>query len=270
MNWSRNVRSEASWSELYAGPWILTGNVAKLKVLHALHGLISKASTPSILDVGCVGLQPTEFWEPLLTSHASDFHLTGVDVRGIDRTRDIVTERGWGNCVTLKRGSGYNLSDLFAPGSFNVVVATQVLEHVAQLSLFMKQVATMLIPGGEAFFTVDSAHWKSRFDPWDPVRLTKNLIKKGLSLIGNETHYDLPWFDHEIAVACQNAGLNIIECRYYNLAPLKFIHNHIVPLNRKNTFMRVWYELEEFLNQEEMVREKTRHLFMGLYLRVRK
>jgi 2-polyprenyl-3-methyl-5-hydroxy-6-metoxy-1,4-benzoquinol methylase len=258
------------WPEIYTGPYIVTGNVAKVKVLHELHHLISNGPTLFILDVGCVGPQPLEFWEPLLASYASHFHLTGMDIQGIEKAQDIVVQRGWKDWVTLRQGSGYNLSDLFAPQCFNVVIATQVLEHVAQPAEFMQQVAGVLSRGGKGFFTVDSAHWRSRFDPREPGRSVKNLIKKGLCLLGNERHYDLPWFDYELATAFKQAGLEIVECRYYNSAPLKFIHNHIVPPNRKNAFMRLWFELEEFLNEEDVVREQAKHLFLGLYFHVLK
>jgi hypothetical protein len=117
---------------------------------------------------------------------------------------------------------------------------------------------------------VDSAHWRSRFDLREPGRLVKNLIKKGLSWLGNERHYDLPWFDQELTAICKQEGLEIVNCGYYNLAPLKFIHNHIIPTNQKNSFMRLWFELEEFLNEEEAVREQVKHLFLALYLHVRK
>jgi hypothetical protein len=71
-------------------------------------------------------------------------------------------------------------------------------------------------------------------------------------------------------MAIEQAGLEVIARRYYNLAPLKFIHNHIIPSHDKNTFMRLWFELEEFLNEEKVVPEKVKHLFMGLYFHIRK
>jgi SAM-dependent methyltransferase len=262
--------SRECWSEIYTGPWIVTGNVAKVKVLYELQHMISNRSAPSILDVGCIGLQPLAFWEPLLVNFGSHFHLTGVDIQGIEKAQDIVVQRGWKDWVTLRHGSGYNLINIFEPQSFNVVIATQVLEHVARPFEFMHQVAEVLCCGGEGYFTVDSAHWQPRFDRREPIRMVKNLIKKGLSLLGNERHYDLPWFDHEVSEACKHAGLEVVESRYYNLTPIKFIHNHIVPLERKNAFMHLWFELEEFLNEEEMVREKIKHFFLGLYLHVRK
>ena len=258
------------WSDIYTGPWIVTGNIAKVKTLHELHRLIANNAHLSILDIGCVGPQPLAFWEPILASCGLHFHLTGIDIQGIEKARDLVTQRGWQDRVTLQQGSGYNLSKLFAPQSFHVVVATQVLEHVAHLSLFMQQVATVLRSGGAGFFAVDSAHWQSRFDLRDPIRCAKNLLKKSLSWLGSERHYDLPWFDHEVTVASQKAGLEIVECRYYNLDPLKFIHNHVVPPLHQNAFMQLWFALEEFLNEEETVQEQAKHCFMGLYLHMHK
>jgi len=258
------------WHELYTGPWVVTGNVAKVKVLHELHGLIAQGLTPAILDIGCVGPQPLEFWNPLLTAYDNHFRLTGIDVRGIETAQKLVAQRNWHNRVVLRQGDGYKLSELFSPQSFDVAVATQVLEHVARLPLFMRQAFIALKPGADGFFTVDSAHWRSRFDLREPGRLVKNLIKKGLSWLGNERHYDLPWFDRELTAICKQEGLEIVNCGYYNLAPLKFIHNHIIPTNQKNAFMRLWFELEEFLNEEEAVREQVKHLFLALYLHVRK
>ena len=258
------------WHELYTGPWVVTGNVAKVKVLHELHGLIAQGLTPAILDIGCVGPQPLEFWNPLLTAYDNHFRLTGIDVRGIETAQKLVAQRNWHNRVVLRQGDGYKLSELFSPQSFDVAVATQVLEHVARLPLFMRQAFIALKPGADGFFTVDSAHWRSRFDLREPGRLVKNLIKKGLSWLGDERHYDLPWFDRELTAICKQEGLEVVNCGYYNLAPLKFIHNHIIPTNQKNTFMRLWFELEEFLNEEEAVREQVKHHFLALYLHVRK
>ncbi|HSF30544.1 MAG TPA: methyltransferase domain-containing protein [Candidatus Tectomicrobia bacterium] len=256
------------WPELYTGPWIVGGNVAKVKVVHELQHLISAGFANSILDIGIVGLRPLEFWEPILETYASQFHLTGVDVRGIDRARQVVEQRNWEKQVILHQGSGYTLHKLFAPESFDVVVATQVLEHIAQLPRFIQQAATVMRSGGQGFLTVDSAHYQSRFDIKAPVRLAKNLAKKGLSLLGYEKHFDLPLMDHEIISTCKNAGLKTQTCRYYNLYPIKFIHNHVVPDDRKNTFLKLWFDLEEFLNDIDTISLRIRHLFMGLYIHV--
>jgi hypothetical protein len=96
------------------------------------------------------------------------------------------------------------------------------------------------------------------------------LLKKGLSLIGHESHYDLPWHDAEVIGACEAAGLALVDCRYYNVHPLKFLHNHVVPSVHKNAFMSVWFALEEFLNELHEVRTAIKHFCMALYLHVRK
>jgi len=59
--------SKKSWSEIFADSGVLTGNVAKVKVLEKLHDHIANASGVEILDIGCVGPQPLAFWEPLET-----------------------------------------------------------------------------------------------------------------------------------------------------------------------------------------------------------
>ena len=266
--------SEHRWDELYAGPWTVTGNAAKVKVLHELHGILhnrkSKGEPLRILDVGCVGQQPLHFWEPLLTSCPSSFHVQGVDVQGVERANRIARERGWDGSVSIAQGSGYHLAELFADHSFDIAVATQVLEHVARLPLFMRQLAEVLAPGADAFFTVDSAHREPRFGAADPVRLLKNLAKKGLSLVGNERHYDLPWYDREVAAACTGAGFEVLDTRYYNLPDIKSVHNHVVPPDQQNEYLRRWFDLEEALNDGGLVRDRAKGHFSVFYFHVRK
>ena len=257
-------------SEIFADSCVLTGNVAKVKVLEKLHDHIANASGVEILDIGCIGPQPLAFWEPLLIRTDARFRLTGIDVDGIEKAREMVARRGWTSSVTLLQGTGYDLENLFKAHSFDIVVATQVLEHVARIIPFMRQIETVLKPGGEAFFTLDSGHWQPRFGIQDPVRLAKNIVKKSLGSLGNERHYDLPWLDREVIGACNEAGLEVVDCRYFNLPPLKWIHNHLMPAEKKNAFMRLWLELEEFINDDAAVRDKVKNYFLVIYLQVRK
>jgi SAM-dependent methyltransferase len=256
-----------AWTELFEGPWVVTGNVAKARAIEELHHLLAAHPDADVIDVGIVGLRPLEFWEPLLVTHAS-LRLTGVDIAGIERAQAVADQRGWSERISLVKGSGYALTAQFPSASFDVLVATQVLEHIAHLPRFMGQAGRILRPGGHAFFTVDSAHFRSRFDLRDPRRLAKNLVKKGLSLVGNERHYDLPWRDCEIASAAEAAGFEVQVCNYYNLPPVKLIHNRLVPSEDKNAVLRRWLELEEALNESEGVRAGARHVFLGLYFHV--
>jgi hypothetical protein len=51
-------------------------------------------------------------------------------------------------------------------------------------------------------------------------------------------------------------SVEVVECRYHNLPPLKWIHNHLLPAEKKNAFMDVWFKLEELINDDNVVREK--------------
>jgi len=64
--------------------------------------------------------------------------------------------------------------------------------------------------------------------------------------------------------------LEVVDCRYYNLPPLKWIHNHLMPAEKKNAFIRLWLELEEFINDDAAVRDKVKNYFLVIYLQVRK
>jgi 2-polyprenyl-3-methyl-5-hydroxy-6-metoxy-1,4-benzoquinol methylase len=257
-----------TFADLYDGPQVVTGNTAKVKVLHELYERVSRRPGLRILDVGCVGLRPFEFWAPLLDRYA--FSVVGVDVRGIVEAEQVIAERGWGNKASVACASGYDLDHAFPPSSFDIFVATQVLEHVAQPQRFFDQAARVLRPGGEMFLTLDSAHWLARYDLRFPARLAKNIVKKGLSLVGHERHYDLPWYDEEVAGFCRAAGLEPLSIRYYNLGGLKERHNHHTPEAHKNDLMRRWFMYEEALNEGDLSCSAARRLFMGLYAHARK
>jgi ubiquinone/menaquinone biosynthesis C-methylase UbiE len=141
--------SQNCWHELYTGPWVVTGNVAKVKVVHELRRCLSSGEAKSILDIGVVGPQPLEFWQPLLDSYPTQFHLNGIDVWGIDRARQVVQQGGWEKQVTLQEGNGYALNKLFPPATFDIVVATQVLEHIARLPLFLQEVSSVMRRGAK-------------------------------------------------------------------------------------------------------------------------
>src|SRR2546429_7886498 len=47
MSWLGHTMTKNRWHELYTGPWVVTGNVAKVKVLHELHGLIAQGLAPA-------------------------------------------------------------------------------------------------------------------------------------------------------------------------------------------------------------------------------
>lgn len=247
----------------------LTGNLAKVKVLQELARLMEEGSKTRVLDIGCVGLQPLQFWEPLLDEGPVKFELYGIDIAGIKKAKELVTTKGWKN-VRLQEGDGYFLHTIFEEGYFDVVVATQVLEHIAHLDRFLSQARRVVKPGGQVFFTLDSAHRSGKYTPRHPVKFLKNVVKKVLAWLGNERYYDLPLYDYEVERLFAKHSLKVLDKGFYNICPLKEIHNHKIERDRKNEFLKRWLELEQFLNQDGKFIEYNKRYFLGIYYRLQR
>src|SRR6185503_9622173 len=114
----------------------------------------------AVLDVGCVGVTPFNQWRYLFKRFPGRIHLTGIDVRGLDRAEAVARQEGWN--VELLPLSGYDMSSLGR--TFDVVVATQVLEHVRRPAPFLEQVRAVLKPGAPAYLTIDSGHFSKQRD----------------------------------------------------------------------------------------------------------
>ncbi len=169
--------------------------------------------------------------------------------------------------MQLRQVSAYELSSHVPLDYFDLLVATQVLEHVARPRVFFWEVGRVLKPGGEGLLTVDSAHWRPRLSTTYPMRFCKNVIKLGAALLGREKHYDLPWYDREIIRAAEAGNLAFIESGFYNLPELKHVHNHEIDGGQRNSFMKMWYTLEESLNELGVAAEH-KEWFMAIFLRL--
>ena len=83
--------------------------------------------------------------------------------------------------------------------------------------------------------------------------------------MGNETHYDLPLYDYQVEKLFTQYNLRVLDKRFYNIHPLKEIHNHKVTEPLKNEFLKRWLALEDLLNQDRELIEQNKHYFLGLY-----
>jgi SAM-dependent methyltransferase len=141
-------------------------------------------SKGDLLDVGC-GAQP---YRPLVPP--------GVRYVGIDR-------------VEARAYFGYNVADtLYYEGdrwptrddSFDVVLATETLEHVADPAVFLAETQRCLRPGGRLILTVPfAARW--HYIPHDYWRFTPSGLAQ---LLGKAGFQDVAVFarGNEITVAC--------------------------------------------------------------------
>ena len=135
----------------------ITGNLAKVRVQQELFKLLKKYNTLNIINIGCVVLKPFQLWEPLITIlEKKEIKLFGIDVACVNRTKKLIEEKGWKN-VELRELSAYKLSNSFQSAFFDVIVATQVLEHIGNLRLFLGQVKKIIKKRGLIFLTFDSA-----------------------------------------------------------------------------------------------------------------
>lgn len=259
-------RTRARW--LWDGPWALTGNLAKVRVLEDLIEELPRGEGRArILDVGCAGPSPLNLWEPFLASpEAPPIEIHGVDVdpAGVEAVRKLAQRRGWSQIARLEVGSAYDLPRLFPTGAYDAVVSTQVLEHLARPAEFLAGAAGALKVGGACYVTFDSGH----FPPHDPG--WKVLARRVLVALGKERYHERGLTESEVEGMARACGMTTVETRFYNLHDLKRIHNHEVSADRKNRLAETWMELEDFLNDDRAFIESGRHWFAGIYMKLRK
>jgi 2-polyprenyl-3-methyl-5-hydroxy-6-metoxy-1,4-benzoquinol methylase len=240
-------------------PDLLPGNLGKVRVICELGRRLQERPGPlRVLDVGCVGPQPFNQWDYLFTRYPDRIRLTAVDVRGLERARAVARERGYE--VELLEASAYELWERLGQ-TYEVVVATQVLEHLRHPAVFFSQLARVLVPGGQAFLTLDSGHFEERRSPHE-------WLRDVLAPVLPERYHDRGLATEEVARLAEGASLRVDELRPCNLAPLKPLHNHGVSPAHRGTFLRAWHVLEESLLGDATFVAAHRDAFRGLYARL--
>ncbi|MBM3676617.1 MAG: class I SAM-dependent methyltransferase [Actinobacteria bacterium] len=134
---------------------VLPGSTAKIRLMLDLAGLLRQAERPlRVLDVGAGGRNnPFNLWEPFLPL-CDRIELVGADVAHLDPTRRRASELGFP--VELREASADGLMAAFDAGSFDVVVSTQVLEHLPRWQDALREMRDVLRPGGRLLVTCDS------------------------------------------------------------------------------------------------------------------
>jgi len=96
------------------------------------------------------------------------------------------------------------------------------------------------------------------------------IIRKILASFGKERFYVRPLYESEMTNIFEKVGFKIRDKRFYNIHPLKYIHNHLVSLMNKNKIIMLWKELEEELGKDPTVIDKGRQYFLTMYFEVQR
>lgn len=237
---------------------LLEGNLAKQRVQRRLVELLSERPDARILDLGCVGPQPLAMWRYVAREHGSNPRLTGVDVAGIDRAIASAKAMQWSG-ARFVTASAYELTRRLPGESFDIVVSTQVLEHIRHIDRYFAQLAGILAPGGVALLTMDSGHHRR------PISTVRRVGKWLAVRAGLERYHEKGVRDDEVAAAAARVDLRVVETRHYNINPLKWVHNHGIAAARKDEFAETWYRLEEIVNDDPAFIADNKGQFLGVY-----
>jgi ubiquinone/menaquinone biosynthesis C-methylase UbiE len=140
--------------------------------LKLMLSIIAKLNPKKILEIGCADGHVMEALKRTLTRNPEP-EFFGLDISevSLQRSRD----KGFGNAV---KSLAENLP--FAKNSFDLVIASQVLEHIPDLEGAIDQAFSVLRPGGHCMITVPLADW---------FKLYKGLIRHvPVKFLDQETH----------------------------------------------------------------------------------
>ena len=140
--------------------------------LKSMLSLGAKLNPGKVLEIGCADGHVLESFKNALSMNpASGFY--GLDISEISLQR--AKAKGFGKVVMA------SAEDLpFAKNSFDLVIASQVLEHIPGLERAIDQAFSVLRPGGRFMITVPLADW---------FKLYKGLIRRTqVKFLDQETH----------------------------------------------------------------------------------
>lgn len=234
----------------------ITGNLAKYQVILELLKQVKKKSGLKILDIGCVGQRTLDIWRTVI-EQGKNFELFGVDIAGVDYARKLVARKKWKN-VKLCQLDVRELSQKFSTKFFDIIVSTQVLEHVRYPKIFFSEVSKVIKPSGLFYLTFDSGHFP---------RSNRGLRKIFFDWTVN---YTQPLHDEPVEQLFDKFNFSVSDKKYFNLHPLKEIHNHKISKGKKNDLLIKWFDYEIFLNRDKKFIAQNKQYFQGIYYKLRR
>lgn len=230
------VLAEARQSGI--GTSTLPGNTAKVRLVLDLARLLGATGerTLRILDVGAGGkFHAFNLWEPLLPFRER-IELAGVDIAHLEPTAARAADLGFP--IDLRRAGVDEIVGLFGEASFDVVVSTQVLEHLPRWADGLSSMARVLRPGGTLLVTCDAGELE-RSAPdrakLEAKRAYARLVTRapGLKRIGGPSgDWELAPTAPAVRQAAEAAGLEVGSLRHYGHGSLKAVVTRVDPEGR--------------------------------------
>ena len=245
-------------------------NTAKLRLLLDLRGLIPEDGALSVLDVGCGGkFKPFELWTTL-APFADRLRLAGVDVAYLEPVERRAREVGL--LIELTPASALRLVETLGRDRFDVVVSTQVLEHIRDWPGALRQMRDVLRPGGTLLMTCDSGDLER--PGHERVRLVGKRayarVVEAVPAVGRAGRrvfsgdWELGPGREDVRSVCESLGLEVERLAWYGLTDSKTAQN------RAGTGTRLASLVLEETIDAELAGAAPAELYRLLYLRARK
>lgn len=194
-----------------------TGDVALRRRAKWILEKIRIKNPKSVLDVGC----GDGFYLHLLAALFPKARIVGID-KDKNALRSAVINLKSQN-LSIKHGDVYNLS--FASNSFDIVLASEVLEHLKDDLKGLKEIYRVLRPGGLLLISVPHANYPILWDPinWFIEKIFNTHIKKGF-FSGIWNQHERLYFKDQLMKLVKRIGFKDVESDILTQICLPFNH----------------------------------------------
>ena len=240
---------------------IATGNTGKHKVIHRLKEFLPNQKI-TVLDIGVGNL---DLWLDC------GIDLSNITIYGIDKSKQAL-EDAKNNVKKIKNPNFHfsnisinEISEKFSDQKFDIIVSTNVLEHLKDLSSAFNSIRKVMKNSSIGLFVCDSGHFSS-------TKNTKRKLYESAYKVKRRYFDDFylkpPTID-ELKTSLSKSQLSFESVEYYNIDPIKFIHNHLIKKESKDEFAKKWFELELFLNKDPSIMNDVRQYCATIYFETR-
>ena len=206
-------------------------NAAKQWILSEIENLASSGQI-RVCDIGCGS---GSVWPAFVHDHASLTYV-GLDT---DASEIEKAKKNFADCTNAKVFVADGQKFREEEGTFDVVTAFSALEHVVDLSAFVKTTLALLKSGGVAYLNYDAGHFRSH----DIKERLMVPVSQLLAKFGYEAPYMKEVDDRQLKEIVAVQGGSVVALRKHNLHMMKRVMK-----DEKDETILSWYAYEDQLN----------------------